>query len=224
MKTYRIGKLESKLNNFFLDEEAINNFENEKTLFKYTSSFIKLAFFLTIGVMPPLMFGWGVNDKVVITVYQWFYFIFFCAAIPSAVRIINYDFRYHFFKKRFWPIFITSFWFLVSLTFGVILPLFGYHIFYIEIAEEVTLVTKYSFLGTIPFIIFLVFYIFEILCFSRRLSIRGLEVQFNQNGIQGNDPFKEKQLEKRVKAYNAKYIIVVNAIILVILMAFSLFF
>lgn len=151
------------------------------------------------------------------------FFIFFCAAIPSAVRIIDYDFRYHIFKKRFWPIFITSFWFLISLTFGVVLPLFGYHVFDIEIAQEVALVTKHSFLKPIPFIIFLVFYIFEILCFSRRVSIRGLEVQFNQNGIEGNDPFKEKEFEKSVKAYNTKYIIVVILIILVILMTFSLF-
>ena len=223
MKTYRIGKLESKLNNFFLNEEVVNNFENEKTLFKYTSSFTKLGFFLTIGVMLPLMFGWGINDKVVITVYKWFYFIFFCAAIPSAFRIIHYDFRYHFFKKRFWPIFITSFWFLIFLTFGVMLPLFGYHIFYIEIAEEVTLITKYSFLGPIPLIIFLVFYFFADLCFSRRLSIRGLEVKFNQSGIEENDPFKEKEFEKSVKAYNTKYITVVIFIILAILMVSSLF-
>lgn len=117
MKAYRIGKLESKLNNFFLNEEVVNNFEDEKTLFKYTSSFTKLAIFLTISVMFPLMFGWGINDNVVITVFKWFFFIFFCAAIPSAVRIINYDFRYHILRKDFgqFLLLLSGFSFLLLL-------------------------------------------------------------------------------------------------------------
>ena len=82
MKTYRIGKLESKFNNFFLNKEVVDNFKDGDILSKFGLSFFVLSFCSMIGVMPPLMFGWELPNHVLFVVFG---FVFFCLFIFRCV-------------------------------------------------------------------------------------------------------------------------------------------
>ena len=199
MKTYRIGKLESKLNNFFLNEEVVNNFKDGDILFKFSLSFFVLSFCSMIGVMFPLMFGWELPHYPLLILFGFVFFVCLFFVVSSMERIIKFDFKYHFFKTRFWSIVIFLFWLIFIATFGVILPLFGYNVFHFEIEKETPIVEKHPYLSPIPFLVFIVFYFFKSFSFSRRLAIRESEIKANIRNPHVNNPFYLDGLDKAIR-------------------------
>lgn len=216
MGKYYIGKLETKLNNFFIDVQKVDNFEDRESLFKYSMSFMKMSFSIALATEIPIMFGWSIDDHVIRIVFTLYFIVLMYVATSGAITIIGFDLKYRFFKKRLYPILFCVFWFLFAIAFGIVLPLLGYHVGHIAIEEDVELVTRYSFLGPIPITTFLVFLFFEKYSFSRRMSIRASELYMKEKGIPDKDPFNNKKLERPLRSQNATFIFIIVVVVFIL--------
>ena len=224
MKTHRIGKLERKINNFFLNEEVVSSFEDRDILSKFNLSFFVLSFFSMIGVMPSLMFGWQLPDYTLLVVFGFVSFVCLYFVVSSMERIIKFDFKYHFFRTRFWSIAICLFWLIFIATFSVILPLFGYHIFHFEIETETQIVVKHHYLSPVPLVVWIAFYFFESFSFSGRLAKRGLEIKSNIRNPHAKNPFYLDGLDKAIRLSDNNSPLMVIFVLIVAIVLTIIFF